>query len=794
MSQWQALKDRAAGKWQLPVLLLSLILLPASLIRLNPPPTQMTLAEATERLDALASLNHHDQVVELGDQLLTRKLEEPLSEASLAPIHLQLARARYALGVQQQAAQPGFGRQVDEHYDFATAYRLPLLPDDFERWGRAQEWSGDFSGAIERFREALARGTNRPWELKRDILALAIDELGLPNARRIQLLDQFLADLGKDRLDLRHWAVERNLALLDHSNRLEEAATLLARNRHYFTESDLRERFHYFEAWLLHRTGRHEEAETHLRAMRNRLDPDDPVSGMTGWLLGRVILSDDGPQRPLEALSFFEDVIVRQASGRFGVAARLGRAEGLAMLERHDEALGEYHIVIKELERLRPGPPLDRDLLRTSLGLQADTQRQAGRPRESVQYAKLAVSLLNEDDVEQSTMFLQQLAQALSAWGAELDGQAADKHTLAIAPNEASSAKARVVFEDAAQVYQRLVRVNSLNERRSADASWRVAELYARAGRRARAAELYGTFAADRPQHPFAPRALLRIGQLHQASGRLEDAVDAYRECYRRFPRLLDSSRALVPLAQCYLALGPDYEELAEETLGIVLRDSEVFTPLAPEFSDALFLLGEALHRRGDFERAIATIEEALERYPDDPRGPRAAFLLADSFRRSGLALKAEVADARFAEEIQQMRADADARFGAAKQLFRRMINDYELRDPSAYRRVERVVLRLARLYEADCAFETQDYREALKLYEQTAGLYKHTPSALASYVQIINSHVFLGEPEEARAALARARVLVDAIPGEAFEQSVGPERREDWKRYFDWLENSELF
>ena len=226
----------------------------------------------------------------------------------------------------------------------------------------------------------------------------------------------------------------------------------------------------------------------------------------------------------------------------------------------------------------------------------------------------------------------------------------------------------------------------------------------------------------------------------------------------------------------------------------VVLEGSEVFTPEAPEFADALFLLGEAQKRRGEFERAIATLEEALKRYPDDLRVSKARFLLADSYRQSGLALRAEVSDANSAGEIEQMRLEGGERFRAARQLFRQLINEFETRDLAALTRLQKVYLRLAYVYEADCYFETQEYREALKLYEEAAGTYKDTASALAAYVQIINSHVFVGEPEEARAALARALVLTEAMPDESFDASVSPETREDWKRYFRWLTASALF
>jgi hypothetical protein len=80
-----------------------------------------------------------------------------------------------------------------------------------------------------------------------------------------------------------------------------------------------------------------------------------------------------------------------------------------------------------------------------------------------------------------------------------------------------------------------------------------------------------------------------------------------------------------------------------------------------------------------------------------------------------------------------------------------------------------------------------------LKLYEEAAGMFKDQPAGLAAYVQIINCHVFLGQPEEALAALARVHVLVDGMPQVAFDTSSSPENREDWKRYFEWLSESEL-
>lgn len=809
MTQWQALRDRLAGKWQVPVFLLSMVMLAASFHRLSPNPASLPPEKAIDELRSLVSSAAYGSAIALADAILDR---DDLTDANSGPAHLWSARARYLEAQSRGVSRADIGRRIVEHYEHAASFSEPLTGEDERRLGRALEWQEKFRSAAAHYEKALAAGVEEDWELRQHLVSLRLEKLDEPDERVDERLDEFLAAVGAGlplshrRLELVLWAIERKLDLYQRLGRLEEATTLLLRNRERFEGSDLHDRFGYLEGWLLYATGHFDEAETHLRTVRNRVEQDDPVYAMTGWLLGRVVSEDGGPQRPLEALSFFNDVVANHPNSAYAVASRIGAGDALAMLERHAEALDAYSIATIEMEsqpvrRLESaGLPVDRATLRASLAVLAETQRQADKLPEAVAYARLATTLLDPKDVDSATLLLQQLAVLQSLLAVDLDDQAGGggrvpgRETRSVALPRASSQEARAAFADAAETYHRLAQINALHERRAAEASWRAADLFTRAGEIDLAGALYVSFAAERPQHSLVPRALLRIGILHQAVGRLPAAVDAYRECYRRFPRTLDAARSLVPLARCYLSMGPDYEDLAEKTLRVVLEDSEVFTPQAPEFANAMLLLGEVLNRRGDFERAIPTLEEMLERYPKDPRVWEAHFLLADSYRRSGLALKAEIADAKFAEEIQQMRTDAAARFAAAQKLYRRLIDEYELRDPTTFTGIQRVRLRLSFLYEADCYFERQDHRQALKLYEQAAALYKDTASALAAYVQIINSHVFLGRPAEARAALARALVLVDALPEAAFVATVSREGRSDWKRYFEWLGKSELF
>ena len=791
MSDWQALEGRVIGKWQVPLLVVALVMLALSVLRLNPNPSELPFAEAIRRLDDQVQQERFVEAADFATLLLARA---DASSADRAHLHLALARARSGWVASQGIPSVAVGEKIIEDFDLAGQAARSFTANDFEMMGRAFEWRHAYGDAVDRYNQALGRGASRSLDLQRHVLILRFNKLALPAPERVAVLEKYLADLGEDRLDLRMWAIEQQLDAYRELGRFAEAATLLARNENVVTGTAMEDRFRYLEAWVLFETGHYDEAEIHLRALRNELPVIGEVYAMSGWLLGRVVLRDGGPQRPQEALSFFTDVLHYRPNGPYAVASRIGSAEAYVMLEQHKAALDAYRFATDELETLVDTFPVSRASLRTSLGVAAESLRKFGRTAEAIEYAELAVSLVEPGDLEIASLHVHQLAQLQYLDARRLEGLSNLDDEPSRRPPEALTEAGRAGFAAAAATYLELGRLGALSNRRGADAGWWAAELFARAMQPDRAAHLYRRFSVEYPDHPLVPRALLRIGQLHQLSRRMEDAVAIYQECYRRFPRTLEGARALVPLAESYMAMGPAFDELAAKTLGIVLEESEVFTPEAAEFSDALFLLGDVLTRSNQFERAISVLEEVLERYPTDPRVWAARFRLGGAYRQSGLALKADALAVKSLGELEQLRIEAGNRFRVAREIYREFITRYEDHDSSALDRIEQVFLRHAYLYEADCFFETQDYRRSLALYEQAAGIYKDIPSALAAYVQIINSNVFLGRPGDARAALARALVLADAITDEAFARSHSPERREDWKRYLSWLNESGSF
>ncbi len=794
MSDWSNLKERLVRKWQFPLFIFSLLMLLGAFWRVTPEFRVPRIDDADVALEKLISAGLYSKAIDLAEKTVQHGAATH-STAELAVIRRHAARAYYGAASRSGAGLTRVGERIVELYDGVRAAGLSLDPSDFERLGWAHEWLRDYGAAHEDFVTAIDLGVDNASALGRHALEIHRDRLGATPEEINQSLDAFLATVDSERHDLRLWAIEQKIGALESLGRLERASTLLVRHEREFAEGDLRDRFAYLKALLLYKSGHYDEAENYLRTIRNRTRTMDAVHAMTGWLLGRTVMSDGEPQRPLEALAFFEDVLMYHPDSPYAVASRVGQAEAFYHMNRHDDAVGALRLVLEDIDRLRTNPLVDAELLVTTLSVMSEAQRVQGNQAESLAYARLARSLAEDADTVEGLLVLQKFLQALERRAEQLsrfdpDGASVLQDDWMMAPTEA----ARRHFGEAAEAALELGRRTVLKEDESAKWEWRAAELFARAGQREQAVDIYVRFAVERPSHPLVPRAILRAGQLFQAMGRLQEAIPTYQMCYRRFPRTLEGARALVPLAECYLALGPGNEEEAEKTLRIVLEDSDVFTPQAPEFVDSLFLLGDILARRREFERAIATMEEALVRFPDDPRVGRTRFLLADAYRRSASALKIESRDATYAAEIQMMQAQAAERFAEARRLYRELINAFEDRGLDSPERLERVYHRHARLYEADCHFETQDYRQALKLYEEAAALFKHSSSGLAAYVQIINCHVFLGQPREARAALARAEILVDSMPDEAFKNGVSPETRKDWDRYFQWLTETGLF
>lgn len=788
----QETKARFAGKWQIPLLLVALATLGYAVLKARPTPPRMPVERAVEYIDTLLAGGVNDRAVAFARAAISAEVR-PVAERP--PLHLRLARAIYADARARNRTTPDVGAEIVAHYQLARHAGETLRAEDHERIGYAFEWQDDPSKAIGHFERAVDAGVAGSDDLERHVVELTLDRIGVPPEEGRRRLDEFLASVPDDRHDLIAWGLERQVYLLQDMGLEEEAASVIARYRDVLKDTPFSDRADWLWALISHREDP-DGAERLLRGVLARVAPHQEEHAMAAWLLGRIVLSGDGPQRPVEAMSFFQTVIDHHPDTHYALASEIGNAEALALLERDGEAAATVDRVIATLPH-HDSRLVNRDVLRGTLMTLAAARRAEKRFDAGVGYAERAAKLVDLDRVEEASEVWQMLAGLLASNArarlAEADGLESPDADGAERLREEAVESAR----RAAGVYMDLARINTLNDTRWAMASRDAAEMFEFAGAFDRARELYRDYARERPRDPFAPRALYRIGVIHRRLGDLPAAAEALEQCIAEYPNTLDAAKALLPLADCYLDAGPDQLDRAERTLRRITDDPVLFTPEAPEFEQGLLRLGEVLNRRGAFEEAVTTLEDWRARYgerPADPASlPKVTYLLADSYRRSGVALKRDLADPRFKGQMEQMLEAVHGRLQRASELYRSLVEEYRRRDPATMTARERMYLRHARLYEADCLFELLAYKPALKLYEEAVGAHQDTPSALAAYVQIINCHVFLGQLTEARAALARAEILVDRIPADAFSGPLAVESRGDWKRYFQWLRDTEF-
>jgi tetratricopeptide (TPR) repeat protein len=369
-------QNRLAGKWQIPLFFVAAVLLAGSwLTRRKEAPVVPTVGERLSELEQAAGKEPSRKIISQANEILR---SEGVSEPDRAFAQLQLARARHSEAVKANKFTPDRGRQIIETYGQAAAVKDNLTAEDYLRIGQAHEWRREFAEAIARFDEAVLRGIDGEDELRKKAILLREEHLSVQPDESLEHISKFLNDIDPHRHDLLLWGIERKLDLLEVLDRLVQAEAFLATYRESFEKSDLRDRFDYLDCLVLFKNRQFDEAERRLRALQSRVQGDDETYARAGWLLGCTIMNDGSPQRPEEALSFFADALTHQPDGPGALACRYGQAEALAMLERHEAAIEVFRSVVDELQTITEQGPTNRGVVRGSLSLLSDSERQSG--------------------------------------------------------------------------------------------------------------------------------------------------------------------------------------------------------------------------------------------------------------------------------------------------------------------------------------------------------------------------------------------------------------------------------
>jgi len=134
-SNWSNLRGRAAGKWQLPLLAVSLVMLAGALYRIRPTPRRIPFEQSLAYLDTLMAGRFYDRAQTVARVFLQRT---DLDESQRAQVELRMGRALYGawqFATRRSAEQAA---AIVEHFravEHASHDAAPLTADDLAHVG-----------------------------------------------------------------------------------------------------------------------------------------------------------------------------------------------------------------------------------------------------------------------------------------------------------------------------------------------------------------------------------------------------------------------------------------------------------------------------------------------------------------------------------------------------------------------------------------------------------------------------------------------------------------------------------
>ncbi|MEX2672220.1 MAG: tetratricopeptide repeat protein [Phycisphaeraceae bacterium] len=790
--------------WQLPLLALSLLTFGAGLFLASGSNTEPETPVGT--LDQLAQqveAGRYDEALRTAEVLAEPKNFSEIPDDLHPQYHLLVGDAASRRQRSQSVVTETSHRRVVQAYTRAQELDAQFEPDQAERFA-------DSLAALNRVPEALAvlselgedGAAQRQKLLRRPIeqaLNVASDELDPQKISRA--IDQLLNEPHLS-LDNEVWATARQAELLMRSGRTPDAIDMLLRRlarlqddpdaplaelklklaQAYFAESELANA----ERWL-------------LRAQEDA-DPEDLINAEINVTLGEIRFSEGNAA---EAVEYFAEVVRLGSDVPSYPEALIGKAESEARLGRHERALSDY-AEAAAIAADRPGRSKDlATRLAQSLQTQHDLRFTQSDYQQALAYLKLQESLYAEPPAELLlSLAVTHHRQAQKLAGEDDQAAPPDADTGGADPTDpADPVLARKIATHhaaAADAYRAHANaVVATDDDAFGQSLWMAGTLYDQAGLHREAVAVFDRYIEQRPDDPRRLRAIFRLAQAHRADGQPANAIPLYTQLIEENPNSPEAYASLVPLARSYLAQGPDFIDRAERVLLSVVTDHEALRPESTEFREALTELGQLYYRRGeegDFERAIARLSEVVERYGREAPMPELLFQLGDAYRKSVHQVDERLETALPPSRRAELASERATRLHEARESFDKVILIYEARDPRTLTELHDLYLRNSYFYRADCAYELGHYEGpegSIALYEKAVQRYDKDPAALVGLVQIVNSYAELGDWDKARTANERAKVYLEAIPEQAFDDPNLPMGREHWQRWLDW--SSEL-
>ena len=284
--------------------------------------------------------------------------------------------------------------------------------------------------------------------------------------------------------------------------------------------------------------------------------------------------------------------------------------------------------------------------------------------------------------------------------------------------------------------------------------------------------------------------ALVGLGRANLALGRTDESIASLRECIDFHPRDASVFTARLWGSRAYREKGeyPKAEALLRDNL-----TSDSLTPASVEWRDSLFALGELLLVQQNYERAIAKLEEAVERYPETRAAIRATYLIGKAYReaahapqmrlRQAAVPSVQVASRRRVRELLNKALD---HYTQVQQHLLEQEERFELTQ------LDRSMLRNCYLAKGTILSDLTRYDEAITVYSDATRRYQDDPVALTAFLQMAHCYRRQRKRLAARAAVEQAKVLLQQFPEDQDFATTTNYTRVEWLALLDQLSEQE--
>ena len=189
---WIQLRERVTGKWQLPLLVVSLFAFGLSLLTYQSPTDKIPFYELRDGLPDMIDRGLYTVAIETGSVLL--QIPDK-TERELAPVHRAMGTARVLRAERNEIRVPSVGEFALEHFTRASAGGVLLTPDETVLLGRAYEWSGDLDSAVASYELALVGLADADLNLRWLLAQLHLAQIQIGGLARIMTSVQGVSDL-----------------------------------------------------------------------------------------------------------------------------------------------------------------------------------------------------------------------------------------------------------------------------------------------------------------------------------------------------------------------------------------------------------------------------------------------------------------------------------------------------------------------------------------------------------------------------------------------------------------------